>query len=207
MQNTALTSVNPSQPLPDAVAGDDGERTLAMFRQARQQFGMDRIQLGALLVVIRQNSLWKGRATSWNEFLAAEHINPNAARQYMNVASRLVFDMNLDEVTMAKLASVGLTALDKAMRVITPENRDQVLTLLTSLGEKDAIQAIIDMGDAGKGQDAQKINLRVIRLLRDFHDLPPDLQQEFRSTIIREKPASGGAISSNQGGNHGVAQG
>lgn len=183
------TQQNSPQAQPPEVAFSEAEHTLAMFRRARQQFGLDRIQMGALLAVIRENGLWKGRASTWDEFLAAEHINPNAARQYMNVARRLVFEMELDESTLANLANVGMTALNKAVRVITQENKDRVFAMLTSLGEKDAIQAIIDMGRETP-VSAGRINLRVIKLMREFQDLPPDLQNEFLQSIRKKTPAA-----------------
>ena len=147
------------------------------YRAVRASFGLNRIHLGAHLHLIREHKLWKGVAESWEEFLASENLNPNAARQYMNVAKKFVYEMDLDDELLAKLSTAGISALEKAGRVINDGNKEDILAALMSLSERDAIQRIIEISSAA------------LKVLREYHDLPPDLQQEFRSRLHANEAA------------------
>ena len=159
------------------------------YRAVRASFGLNRIHLGAHLHLIREHKLWKGVAESWEEFLASENLNPNAARQYMNVAKKFVYEMDLDDELLAKLSTAGISALEKAGRVINDGNKEDILAALMSLSERDAIQRIIEISSAAQDKASQAPTLRVLKVLREYHDLPPDLQQEFRSRLHANEAA------------------
>lgn len=155
---------------------------LSQYRSARLNFGRDRIHLGSYLHLIKEQKLWKGLALSWDEFLASENINPHAARQYINVAKKFIFELNVDEVSLSKLSIAGISALEKAAKIINDENKDEVIGALTALSEKDAIQRILELTSDGDS-NTDKPTLRVVRMLRDFYEMPPDLQIEFMNKI------------------------
>lgn len=153
------------------------------YRDARSHFGLYRIKLGAHLHIIKEHKLWKGISETWEAFLATENINPNAARQYINVAKKFVYEMDLDDEMLMKLAGAGISALEKAGRVINQENQEEMLAALVSLSERDAIQRIIEISSAADTKKQDVPTLRVLKVLREYHDLPPDLQSDFRTRL------------------------
>jgi hypothetical protein len=159
-----------------------------LFRNARLAFGRARLQLGMLLATIRAHSLWKGKAESFGAFLASENIDDNAARQYMRVAQKFITDLRLSDGELDQIAMTSFRALDKASRVITPANKDEVLSVLANLAGRDAVEQIINMS-AGVRPEGEIVSLRVIRLLADYHYLPPDLQQQFMDRLERVQRA------------------
>jgi hypothetical protein len=78
-----------------------------------------------------------------------------------------------------------------------PQNQAEVLEVLTSLSERDAVQRIIELGAAPpKEGEPSAADLRVLRLLREYMGLPSDLQSKFRERLQREAaraPTNGGA--------------
>lgn len=165
------------------LSEDEQARAIQVgFRQARSKFGLARIELGSYLYTMRKNKLFLGMAENWDQFLAQENINPNAARQYANVAEKFIFELNVSEELLSRLALAGITALEKAGRIINERNKEEVLGALTELGEKDAIQRLIEMS-SGDEPKPEKATMRVLALLREFNSMPPDLQHEFRTRI------------------------
>lgn len=167
---------------------DDGTRTvelsaqeiaiLAQYKNARVEFGMSRLRMGSFLCLIRDNKLWQGQAENWEAFLADQNINVHAARQYISVAKTFIFEMDLPEETLARLSVAGISALEKASKVINESNREEVVAVLAGLSEKDAMQRIIELS-TGEQPQADKPSLKVLRLLKEFYEMPPDLQMEF----------------------------
>ena len=162
---------------------------LARYRESRIRFGTDRIELGACLYLIKENKLWKGLASNWEEFLASENVNSHAARQYINVAKTFVFDLEVDDAVLRKLSVAGISALEKAAKIINEDNKEDIIGALTELAEKDAIQRIIEM-TSEEAPPTDKPAMKVLRLLRDFHEMPPDLQFDFvnRLNAGKKKP-------------------
>ena len=57
------------------------------LKAVQRDFGMARFELGTLLEVFRSNeTLWQGKASSFNSFLEEERIQANGAYQFMRVA-------------------------------------------------------------------------------------------------------------------------
>jgi hypothetical protein len=160
------------------------EVILRGYRAVRLDFGVNRIHLGAHLHLIKEHKIYKQFAETWEEFLASENINPNAARQYIKVAKKFVYEMNIDDETLRKLSMAGISALEKATLAINDENKDEILETLMALSERDAIQRIIEISSGVPDNKPQQPTLRVLRMLRDYHELPPDLQQDFRHRLV-----------------------
>ena len=81
------------------------------------------------------------------------------------------------------MASVPMSLLDLAAKVVTPENAYDVLGLLTTLNERDARTAIEEM-IAGMpppeiDEGGLRLSPRVARLYAGFRDLPDDQRIEF----------------------------
>lgn len=155
---------------------------LAKYRSLRSDFGFVRLEMGSYLHLIRENALWKGLAENWEAFLAAENINAHAARQYITVAKKFILEMDLPEETLRKLAAAGITALEKASRVINQDNQAEIISALVDLSEKDAIQRIKALS-SGVEPELGKPSLAVLKLLREFHEMPPDMQMEFLQKV------------------------
>lgn len=184
---TFNTPPNPGQELPagsvEAAEADANFEMLKRFWEARKEFGLARIKMGAFLHLIKDHKMWRGVAESWEAFLAKENVNSNAARQYITVARRFVFELDLPEKTLAKLSLAGITALEKAAMTMTLQNQDEVIAILDSLAERDAITQLMEMSK----EDApvkNKPSLRVLSILKQFSELPPDMQQQVKEKIM-----------------------
>jgi hypothetical protein len=153
------------------------------YRKSRMDFGLARIKMGSYLHLIQENKLWEGRAESWAEFVASENLQPNAVRQYINVAKKFIFDMDLSDDVLAKLSLAGISALESAGKIINEQNKDEIISALTQLAEKDAVQRIIEMSSSSADKKNDSSNMRVLRLLKEFYGMPPDLQMEFKDKI------------------------
>lgn len=164
------------------VLSQRSTEALAQYRKSRVNFGLSRMRLGSYLLLIRENKLWDGIAENWESFLAGENINSYAARQYINVARTFIFDMDLPEDVLGRLAVAGITALEKAGRVINDDNRDEMISVLTSLSEKDAVQRIMELS-SGEEPSVNKPSMRMLRMLREFYEMPPDMQMDFLGKV------------------------
>lgn len=167
----------------DASEAEQNFEVLKQFWTTRSTFGLARIRMGAYLHLIRQHQLWRGVADSWDAFLAKENVQPNAARQYINVAKKFVFELDLPEETLAKLSLAGMTALEKAALAMSDANQAEVIQMLSALTERDAIQQLLELSTADLPKDKRPA-APILRLLKDFYELPPDMQSEFKGKII-----------------------
>lgn len=156
---------------------------MKQFWDARMQFGLSRIKLGSYLHMVKSHRLWIGFADSWEGFLAKENVNSNAARQYMAVAKKFIFEMDLSQQVLAKLSLAGITALEKAATQMTKENQEEIVAILSELAERDAIQQLLELSHEDEPVK-DKPNLRVLSLLRQFSELPPDMQLQFKEKIL-----------------------
>lgn len=157
------------------------------YRETRMEFGLSRMKLGAHLSVIRRQRLWEGIAESWEAFLGSENINPQAARQYIAVADKFIYDLQLTDDTLRKLAGAGISALEKAARVINDDNKDDILASLISLSDRDAVQRIIEIASGIEDSKPEQASLRVLKMLREYYALPPDMQMDFRNRLPAKK--------------------
>lgn len=163
-----------------------GELVHLMFNvlhRARRRFGAARFEMGAVLSTIHEHELWRGKATSFATFLEDAKINSSAGYQYMRVARVFFFGLGLTAEEIDELASVPMSLLDLAAKVVTPENAYDVLGLLTTLNERDARTAIEEM-IAGMpppeiDEGGLRLSPRVARLYAGFRDLPDDQRIEF----------------------------
>lgn len=176
---TAFEAETPSQGL---TIDEQSAAILAQYRQSRMEFGLARMRMGSYLHLVRENKLWEGISESWESFLASENINAHAARQYINVAKTFIFEMDLPEETLGRLAVAGITALERASREINEENRDEMVSILTGLSERDAIQRILELS-SGESGITDRPQLKVLRLLKEYYLMPPDMQIDFLDKI------------------------
>jgi hypothetical protein len=157
------------------------------YRLARMHFGLSRIKMGSYLHLIQENKLWRGRAESWSAFLAAENLQPNAIRQYINVARTYVFELDLPDNVLAKLSLAGISAMEKAGKIINDSNKEEVISALTTLAEKDAVQRIIELSASAAVSGPPSTEMRVLRLLKEFYGLPPDMQSDFKDKLLQSR--------------------
>lgn len=163
-----------------------GEYLYRRLKKVQREFGMARLELGTILETIKNNEfLWRGRAASFNAFLEEERIQPNGAYQFMKVAKAFVLDHKLSNEELGDIATANFRVLELAARVITPENREDVIALLSALGERDARASLLEMEQesqqAASGKPAQPTPVK--SLMRKFRDLPDDQRSAFLSQV------------------------
>lgn len=170
---------------PFALESPDSKEVETFYRllqQAHRRFGASRIEIGALLEVIRSRKLWQGKASSFGAFLEEERLNDSAAYQYMRVARKFFYELKLSDSELDEISTVNMKLLDMATRVITPDNKDEVLGIVICLGERDA-RAELEAIAAGMPPPDEPMrprsSPRVARLYSDFRSLPDDQRIEF----------------------------
>lgn len=151
------------------------------LKAVQREFGMARFEMGTLLEVFRSNeNLWQGKAASFNAFLEEERIQANGAYQFMRVAKKFVLELALSDSELAELACVNFRILDMAARIITPENKDEVIPLLVALGERDARVALAEFADGETAfRSPNLVSAPVRSLMRKYRELPDDYRLEF----------------------------
>lgn len=165
------------------------------MKATQRELGLARFELGTLLEVFKNNdSLWRGRAESFNGFLEEERISADGARQFMRIAKKYVLELGLSDEILAELACVNFRILDMAAKVITSENKEEVLAMVIALGERDARVALAEFGDEATGNNNNSGMPKEVRaLLRRFRALPDDFRSTFLSQF-RQPSAAGKAF-------------
>lgn len=167
------------------MADQIGEVLYRRLKAVQREFGLARFELGTLLEVFRANdNLWKGRGQSFSSFLEEERIQANGAQQFMRVAKKFVLELGLSDTELAELACVNFRILDIAARIITPENKEEVMALVLALGERDAKVALAEMADPEQAtSSASSVSSPVKSLMRRYRELPDDYRLEFLSQV------------------------
>lgn len=160
----------------------------------QHDFGMTRLKLGALLLAVKHHELWAGKAQSFNEYLESLHIRPSAARQYMVVAEKLMFHLKLSDEQLASAVQASMTTLVSACQIMTPQNADDIVSILETLSDRDA-KHILGNYEAHQKPlyEKQPTDPKLKKIEREFFSLPNDLRGEFirRITAIgRSTPAA-----------------
>ena len=151
-----------------------------LLKAAQRKFCLARLELGVFLEHIKSTNSWQGRAGSFGAFLEEERINDSAAYQYMRVARKMFFELQMSEKEFEDIATCNMSVLDLACQVITQENKEEVISLLAALGERDARQSLLEMVDSlNQEPDKPKKSRQVNRVLGMFNKLPDDQRIEF----------------------------
>lgn len=166
-----------------------GELLYRRLKAVQREFGLARFELGTLLEVFRSNEdLWKGKATSFNSFLEEERIQANGANQFMRVAKKYVLELSLSDAELAELACINFRILDSAAKIITPENKDEVMALILALGERDARVALSEMQDPEQQLGSRPGGATPVNsLLRRYRELPDDYRLEFLAQVTSRR--------------------
>ncbi|WP_341744830.1 hypothetical protein [Azonexus hydrophilus] len=157
----------------------------ALYRRLKAvqaEFGKARLELGMLLTVFKDNpEFWEGKAESFPAFLEEERIQSAAASQFMKVAKCLLFDFALSDTEIHEISTANFRILEQASKVMTKENRDDVLAIVASLGERDAREALRWYG---LEDDEQKAAPSPVNgLMRRYRDLPDDQRLAFLQKV------------------------
>lgn len=162
------------------------ERSFRMVRTTRQEYGMARLRLGALLDMINEHNLWQGKAASFSAYLDDLRLNRTACRSYMRVARKFLVELAVSDAILMQLAACNMGVLEKAANVITAENAEEVLSAVLALHQRDAIAALEDFEpDAGERAATDEVS----RLFSRYMELTDDRRIDF---LNRLKPRGSG---------------
>lgn len=168
----------------DNYTEEDVERVHQALADSGTYFGLIRFQIGALLLAIKHKNLWHGKAGSFYEYLESERIKKSAARQYMRVAEKFMFELKLDDAHLLALSRVSMTTLVKACEKITKENLSEVVFLLEGLSDRDANHALEDFESHGRALETRReTSQKVRKMVTEFYGLPNDLRVEFLQAL------------------------
>lgn len=157
---------------------------IAALRAARQQYGLARLHMGVLLEHIRTTKGWDGHAETFTELLEDLRINHNAAYQYMRVAKRFFFELPLPDGALSQMCLANISTLELASRVANEHNLEEVVGIVTTLGERDAKTVLEEMlNEQLAGNDLPRKEPRVAKVLRLYKDLPDDQRIDVRNAL------------------------
>lgn len=154
------------------------------LKDAQRRFGAVRLEIGTILQAFKDNKLWEGIGENFGQFLEQEKVNSSFAYQTMLIARKFLFELKVTPAEFEKLSLVNMRTLYKAAKVITPENRDDVIDIVTLLHERDAVDALAEM--EGRLPVPERVDARVGRIVREFRSLPDDLQIDFLNSLRLE---------------------
>lgn len=175
----------------------DAEAILNIAILAREDFGRSRLEIGCALLTIKRLELWKGRADTFNSYLASElKLNSAAARQYMTIAEAFLTNkegqwVDVSNETINILACASMRALEKAAALWNKADQVAILGILDTLSEADACEELDAMRaqliDPNWAPVPANLDPRVRRVLAGFHGLPPDLRAAIFSELAPGK--------------------
>lgn len=127
-----------------------GESAYLSVLAAKNDMGMARLRLGALLCVLEESGSWRGKtaASTFRNFMVEEGIEPKSAYQYMQVSRKFVLELKCEEPQLKKLAMSSMRALVAASKIVTPENLELVIDALATLPRPEAIEVFEEMAAA-----------------------------------------------------------
>lgn len=127
-----------------------GESAYLSVLAAKNDMGMARLRMGALLCVLEESGSWRGKtaASTFRNFMVEEGIEPKSAYQYMQVSRKFVLELKCDEPQLKKLAMSSMRALVAASKIVTPENLELVIDALATLPRPEAIEVFEEMAAA-----------------------------------------------------------
>ena len=173
----------------DSFTPDDAELVHRAIAQSHQDFGLTRFKLGALLLAVKEKELWRGKARSFSEYLESEHIKASAARQYMCVAEKFLFELKLDNRQLLALSRTSMTTLVKACSKINKENMVELIALLEGLSDRDATHALDELDDHRISLSEKRgPSTKIKKMMSEYWALPNDLRVEFLQALRVQEP-------------------
>ena len=162
----------------------EAEAVHRALQHVHSHFGLLRFQMGALLLAVKQQELWKGRAQSFAGYLEEEKIKMSAARQYMKVAEKLMFELRLEEDQLQALSRTSMTTLAKACEKMNADNMDVLISQMTALSDRDA-KYVLDNDGANviPLHHPQPSSPHLGKAVREYFSLPHDERIEFMRRI------------------------
>lgn len=170
------------------VDGQAVEKYYRLLKKSQRKFGLARFELGVILETVKTRELWRGKAESFKAYLEQERLNVMACNQYMRVARKLFFELQITDEDFDRLADVGMGTLDIACRVTTPGNKEEVINMLTILSERDAqfeleVIEAENAASAGNGEKTSPYDRRLQKVFREYFALPDDMRMDFKDKM------------------------
>lgn len=179
--------VNEAPTAPTPLRSVDRKQAIyERLKEAKKRFGLIRLEMGILLDQVHKDEIWRGRAESFGAFLEEERINTSAAYGFMRVARKFFFELQLTDSEFSEIACANMGILELAAQVIDQENKDEVIALINTLGERDAKQALLEMLDEKEGagiSENSRGGKQFKRAMNAFRDLPDDQRIEFMQKL------------------------
>lgn len=165
-----------------------GESAYLSVLAAKNDMGMARLRMGALLCVLEESGSWRGKtaASNFRNFMVEEGIEPKSAYQYMQVSRKFVIELKCEESQLKKLAMSSMRALVAASKIATPENVDLIIDAISTLPRPEAIEVFEDMAATQQSSASieppaqlQPQSKPVNKLINGIDDLTMDQRSEL----------------------------
>lgn len=165
-----------------------GESAYLSVMAAKNDMGMARLRMGALLCVLEESGSWRGKtaASNFRNFMVEEGIEPKSAYQYMQVSRKFVIELKCEESQLKKLAMSSMRALVAASKIATPENVDLIIDAISTLPRPEAIEVFEEMAATQQSSASiespaqlQPQSKPVNKLINGIDDLTMDQRSEL----------------------------
>lgn|SRR3990167_5495365 len=165
-----------------------GESAYLSVLAAKNDMGMARLRMGALLCVLEESGSWRGKtaASNFRNFMVEEGIEPKSAYQYMQVSRKFVIELKCEESQLKKLAMSSMRALVAASKIATPENVDLIIDAISTLPRPEAIEVFEEMAATQQSSASiespaqlQPQSKPVNKLINGIDDLTMDQRSEL----------------------------
>lgn len=163
-------------------------------QNSRKILGIEKLKLGTVLCLIQENESWKEDTVSstFRGWLKEQNIEPNSAFQYMKVAQKYICELNVSNEVISRLALVGMSVLEKSLSVVTSDNVEEVVGIMTSMPRAEAIEELesMEQGEESLTQiKTSKTALKVLRAIEDLsHSSKIEVLNQIKSRSMKARP-------------------
>ena len=170
-------------PINDVLAVGENEADPAhilyvRLQKAKQVLGVGIFTMGALLHTFKEFELWVGYSENWEDFLDSEGISYNLGMTSIRLYQKYILELDLSEKDLREIAGRDYTSLDAVCKVINPDNADEWLPKILSLGRQDIKKEIRE----SQGKDPFSKSA-VQKVFEAFCSLNGDEKQEFMRMV------------------------
>jgi hypothetical protein len=174
------------------VDSNAADTTYTLLKTTQRKMGVGRVKMGALLCVVQDNEVWKGRSggNTFRQFLVEEGIEPKAAMQYMLVARVFILELGITAADLDAICTASMRNLCAAAAIARPENVQDIIDILRSLSRAEAKEALrLLTPDSRPLGDKVSDRTPVSKILNQMDDLSFDQKTDlFIKMGINKKP-------------------
>lgn len=159
------------------------------INESRQKLGSEKLKLGAYLCLAQESESWRdhSHAKTFRGWIKEIGMEPNSSFQYMKVAQKYINELQISEKQIEQLSLVGMSVLEKSLNIVTEENLQEVINIVTSMPRAEALEELESMQEGLQSKIELKTSREALRVLRAIEDLSHSSKIEVLNSINQKK--------------------